>query len=54
MRRFSICAVAAGWEAALIKCAGNDVLRVDPQPQIAGDDLKDIANQLIARHTPRG
>ncbi len=43
-------AVAAGWEAALIKRVGNDVLRVGPQPQIVGDDLTDVADQLIARH----
>jgi 2-haloacid dehalogenase len=46
-------AVAAGWEAALIKRVGNDVLGVGPQPQIVGDDLNDIANQLIARHKGR-
>jgi 2-haloacid dehalogenase len=43
-------AVAAGWEAALIKRAGNDVLGVGPQPQIVGNDLNDVADQLIARH----
>ena len=43
-------AVAAGWEAALIKRACNDVLGVGPQPQIVGDDLNDVADQLIARH----
>src|SRR5215470_7257302 len=43
-------AVAAGWEAALIKRIGNDVLGVGPQPHIIGDDLDDVANQLIARH----
>ena len=43
-------AVAAGWEAALIKRAGNDVLGVGPQPHIVGDDLNDVADQLIARH----
>ena len=43
-------AVAAGWEAALIKRVGNDVLGVGPQPQIIGDDLNDVADQLIARH----
>jgi 2-haloacid dehalogenase len=43
-------AVAAGWEAALIKRVGNDVLAVGPQPQIVGDDLDDVADQLIARH----
>ena len=43
-------AVAAGWEAALIRRTGNDVLEVGPQPQIVGDDLNDVADQLIARH----
>src|SRR5215813_1664945 len=43
-------AVAAGWEAALIKRPGNDVLGVGPQPQIAGNDLNDVADQLIRRH----
>ncbi len=44
-------AVAAGWQAALIKRIGNDVLDVGPQPQIVGNDLNDVAEQLIARHT---
>ena len=43
-------AVAAGWQAALIKRAGNDVLGVGPQPQIIGTDLNDVADQLIARY----
>jgi 2-haloacid dehalogenase len=43
-------AVAAGWEAALIKRVGNDVLGVGPQPQMVGNDLNGIADQLIARH----
>ena len=43
-------AVAAGWEAALIKRPDNDVLGVGPQPNIVGDTLDDVANQLIARH----
>jgi 2-haloacid dehalogenase len=43
-------AVAAGWEAALIKRPGNDVLGVGPQPQIVGNDLSDVADQLVARH----
>jgi 2-haloacid dehalogenase len=43
-------AVAAGWESALIRRAGNDVLGVGPQPQIVGDDLDNVADQLIARH----
>jgi 2-haloacid dehalogenase len=46
-------AVAAGWSAALIKRPGNDVLSVGPQPQIVGDDLNDVADQLIARHKGR-
>jgi 2-haloacid dehalogenase len=43
-------AVAAGWEAALIKRVGNDVLGVGPQPHLVGNDLNDVADQLIARH----
>jgi 2-haloacid dehalogenase len=46
-------AVAAGWGAALIRRAGNDILGVGPQPQIVGDDLNDVADQLIARHEGR-
>jgi 2-haloacid dehalogenase len=48
----TIGAAAAGWEAALVKRVGNDVLGVGPQPQIVGDDLNDVADQLIARHRP--
>ena len=44
-------AVARGWQAALIKRPGNDVLGVGPQPQIVGNDLTDVAEQLIARYT---
>jgi len=47
-------AVAAGWEAALIKRVGNDVLGVGPQPQLVGNDLDDVADQLIARHKGQG
>jgi len=43
-------AVAAGWQAALIKRVGNDVLGVGPQPQFVGNDLNDVADQLIARY----
>jgi len=43
-------AVAAGWDAALIKRVGNDLLGVGPQPSIVGNDLSDVAGQLIARH----
>jgi 2-haloacid dehalogenase len=42
-------AVSAGWGAALIKRAGNDVLGVGPQPTFVGKDLADVADQLIAR-----
>jgi 2-haloacid dehalogenase len=44
-------AVATGWEGALIKRVGNDVLGVGPQPHIVGNDLNDVADQLIARHS---
>ena len=47
-------AVAAGWQGALIKRAGNDVLGVGPQPHIVGNDLDDVADQLIARHKGSG
>jgi len=43
-------AVAAGWQGALIKRVGNDVLGVGPQPDIVGSDLNDVADQLVARH----
>jgi 2-haloacid dehalogenase len=46
-------AVAAGWQAALIKRVGNDVLGVGPQPQIVGNDLNDVADQLITLHRGR-
>jgi 2-haloacid dehalogenase len=47
-------AVAAGWEAALIKRPGNDLLGVGPQPQIVGNDLDDVADQLIRRYKAGG
>jgi 2-haloacid dehalogenase len=43
-------AVAAGWRAALILRPGNAPLDVGPQPDLIGDDLDAIADQLIARH----
>jgi 2-haloacid dehalogenase len=43
-------AVAAGWQAALIRRAGNELLEVGPQPDLVGRDLNDVADQLIARH----
>ena len=49
----TIGAVAAGWEAALIKRVGNDLLGIGPQPQIVGTDLNDVVDQLIERHKER-
>jgi 2-haloacid dehalogenase len=46
----TIGALAAGWEAALIKRPGNDVLAVGPQPQVVGDNLDEVAEKLIARY----
>jgi 2-haloacid dehalogenase len=43
-------AVAAGWQAALIKRPGNETLAVGGQPQFIGQDLNDVADQLIARY----
>jgi 2-haloacid dehalogenase len=43
-------AVAAGWESALLRREGNDVLGVGPQPQIVGNDLTEVADQLIDRY----
>src|SRR5271156_4156347 len=43
-------AVAAGWEGALIKRPGNELLGVGPQPRIVGANLNDVAEQLIAQH----
>ncbi|MGC1948381.1 MAG: hypothetical protein WA679_12590 [Pseudolabrys sp.] len=45
--------IAAGWEAALIKRSGSDILAVGPRPQIVGNDLDDFADHLIARHKAR-
>ena len=46
----TIGAVNAGWNAALIKRSGNDVLDALPEPQITGRDLNDVADQLIATY----
>jgi 2-haloacid dehalogenase len=40
-------AVAAGWQAALILRPGNAPLEVGPQPTYIGQDLDDVAKQLI-------
>jgi 2-haloacid dehalogenase len=42
-------AVAAGWQAALIRRPGNDLLGVGPQPHFVGADLDEVADKLIAR-----
>jgi 2-haloacid dehalogenase len=42
-------AVAAGWEGALLRRPGNEVLGVGLQPRIIGADLNDVADQLIGR-----
>ena len=42
-------AVAAGWGAALVRRPGNDLLAVGPQPTLVGEDLADVASQLIQR-----
>jgi 2-haloacid dehalogenase len=43
-------ALAAGWQAGLLLRSGNAPLPVGPQPTYAGNDLDEIADQLIARH----
>jgi len=47
----TIGALAAGWQAALIRRPGNDLLSVGPQPALIGEDLSQIAEQLIGRYT---
>jgi 2-haloacid dehalogenase len=46
----TIGALGAGWHAALIKRPPNEVLGVGPQPEITGNDLRDVADQIIARY----
>jgi 2-haloacid dehalogenase len=43
-------ALATGWQAGLILRAGNAPLPVGPQPTYTGNDLDEVADQLIARH----
>ena len=43
-------AVAAGWQAALIRRPGNDMLGVGPQPQFVGDSLSAIVDQLAKQY----
>jgi 2-haloacid dehalogenase len=46
----TIGALGAGWHAALIKRPPNELLSVGPQPEITGSDLRDVADQIIARY----
>jgi 2-haloacid dehalogenase len=46
----TIGAVAAGWHAALIKRPGNNLLNVGPQPDLIGEDLSEIGEQLTERY----
>jgi 2-haloacid dehalogenase len=46
----TIGALGAGWHAALIKRPLNDVLGVGPQPEIVGNDLADVAEQVARRY----
>jgi 2-haloacid dehalogenase len=43
-------AQAAGWKAGLIQRPGNAPLEVGPQPDYIGDDLDEVADQLIGRY----
>jgi 2-haloacid dehalogenase len=45
----TIGALAAGWGAALIERPGNKRLSVGPQPAVVGENLADVAEQLIRR-----
>jgi 2-haloacid dehalogenase len=46
----TIGAQSAGWQAALILREGNAPLDVGPQPDYIGNDLNDIADQLIDKY----
>jgi 2-haloacid dehalogenase len=46
----TIGAQAAGWQAGLILRPGNAPLEVGPQPDYIGDDLDQVADQLISRY----
>jgi 2-haloacid dehalogenase len=45
----TIGAMGAGWNAALIKRPGNDLLDVLPEPPVTGRNLDEVADELIAR-----
>jgi 2-haloacid dehalogenase len=42
-------AQAAGWQAGLIRRAGNDILDTAAQPEYVGTNLGAVADQIIAR-----
>jgi 2-haloacid dehalogenase len=46
----TIGALGAGWQAGLILRQGNAPLDVGPQPDYVGDDLDEVADELIARY----
>ncbi|MFD8035108.1 HAD-IA family hydrolase, partial [Streptomyces sp. NPDC059717] len=50
----TIGAAAAGWQTALILREGNAPLDVGPQPDLIGQDLDAIADQLIERYGDGG
>ncbi len=48
----TIGAQSAGWQAGLILRRGNAPLDVGPQPDYIGQNLTEIADQLIGKHHP--
>jgi 2-haloacid dehalogenase len=46
----TIGALSSGWHAALIQRPGNYLLSVGPQPDFTGEDLDQIADELINRY----
>jgi 2-haloacid dehalogenase len=46
----TIGALGAGWHAALITRPWNELLAVGPQPEVTGTNLRDVAEQLVARY----
>jgi 2-haloacid dehalogenase len=46
----TIGAQSAGWQAGLIRRPGNALLEAGPQPDYIGNDLNEVADQLIGRY----
>jgi 2-haloacid dehalogenase len=46
----TIGAQAAGWQAGLIRRPGNALLAAGPQPDYVGNDLDEVAGELIGRY----